>query len=232
MMEKFDKELKQYFKEREIKPSENAWERMEALLDKNKIEQKKPKTLFYVLSVAATVLLFFGIWLGYQNNEDGHFSQPETKEVFVVKETQDMLTNEKDVLTNKKEMITSSTSNVNKNGFGNKVFKNETLVDNVSPENVEENKTYTQENEFGELAVNSHIVQKSDREIEEKFAAKQPKVEIKVDPIKLLRVADIERKNDVLDKAEESILKPNKLWKELKEKHIRISNHQNIAKLD
>lgn len=189
MMEQFEKEMKKYFQDREIKPSENAWERMEALLDENKIEQKKAKPFFFLLPIAASIALFFGIWMFFQNNDDKHFVQPESKEVFVVKEPED-------VLTNKKEVIATSVSNVNRNSVANKMPKNESIVDNDSPESIKKSKTFTQDSEFVEAVQNNHIVQKSDRETQEKLIATQSKIEIKVDPTKLLRVAEMERQVD------------------------------------
>lgn len=189
MMEQFEKEMKKYFQDREIKPSENAWERMEALLDENKIEQKKAKPFFFLLPIAASIALFFGIWMFFQNNDDKHFVQPESKEVFVVKEPEN-------VLTNKKEVIATSVSNVNRNSVANKMPKNESIVDNDSPESIKKSKTFTQDSEFVEAVQNNHIVQKSDRETQEKLIATQSKIEIKVDPTKLLRVAEMERQVD------------------------------------
>src|SRR5690554_7007895 len=76
MMEDFEKEIKKHFQERQIKPSENAWNKMQTLLDEQQPKQKTPKKLFYFLSAAVSVLLFVGLWTFFQKVDH---SLPETK---------------------------------------------------------------------------------------------------------------------------------------------------------
>ena len=83
-MEDFEKDIKDFFRQREIKPSANAWQRMEALVEEQKTEHKKPKTLFYFLSVAASVLLFVGLWIFFQKTNQSQLPETKVTESFVV----------------------------------------------------------------------------------------------------------------------------------------------------
>lgn len=85
----FNTNIKQKFNSREIEPSAQAWDRLDAMLTVAE-EKKQPKNFFW-LSIAATFLVFSGIgYLFFQQNQELEISQP-TNEVVISKET---LTNE------------------------------------------------------------------------------------------------------------------------------------------
>src|SRR5690606_3161819 len=65
----------------EIKPSVDAWQRMEHLLNEDKPVKQKSIKLYYLLSAAASVLLFVGLWIFFENNPQ---SIPETKPIEAV----------------------------------------------------------------------------------------------------------------------------------------------------
>lgn len=67
-MKKFEKKIRQYFHQREIQPSENAWERMEMLIEQKR--PKKRKSISYLLPVAASILLLMGLWFTLKNPEE------------------------------------------------------------------------------------------------------------------------------------------------------------------
>src|SRR5690606_32466274 len=87
MMQDLEKEMKKHFEERKIQPSKNAWNKMEALLEEQKTEQKKPKTLFYFLSVAASIALLVGLWTTLKES-DSFTPEANSTEIFVVNDEQ------------------------------------------------------------------------------------------------------------------------------------------------
>src|SRR5690606_42044367 len=105
MMEDFEKDIKKHFQERQIQPSENAWNKMQTFLDEQQPKQKTPKKLFYFLSAAASVLLFVGLWTFFQKVDH---SIPETKadETYVVNVEQETM---KPAKSKKKEGIKEET---------------------------------------------------------------------------------------------------------------------------
>lgn len=77
--------IQQKFNSREIEPSAQAWDRLDAMLTIAE-EKKQPKRFFW-LSIAATFLVFSGIgYLFFQQNQELEISQP-TNEVVISKET-------------------------------------------------------------------------------------------------------------------------------------------------
>ncbi len=202
-MEDLEKEIKKHFQQRQIKPSGNAWEKMEQMLNADKPVQQKPKTIYYMLSAAASVLLFVGLWTFFEKDNR---SIPETKptEQFVVNEPEDVVPikneEEKSRLAEDKELIAT-----------NKIPTKIHLTKPVSTEIVQNNKDQSKENEVGEVVQNHHIIQKSDQVKEEKLLAHQSKVEIKVNPNKLLRSAEMERQTDNM------VSNGQNFWKKVKE---------------
>jgi hypothetical protein len=227
MMEDFEKDIKEHFQQRQIKPSGNAWEKMEQMLNADKPVQQKTKTIYYMLSAAASVLLFIGLWIVFQKENQVQFPETKPTEQFVVNKPKDAtpIKNEeekKSVLIRDKELIVA-------NKFPAKVH----LTKSVSTEIVQNNRDQPKENEVGEVVQNHHIIQKSDQKIEEKVLAHQSKVEIKVNRERLLRSAEIERQIDNITTEEKSIRKDIVLWKLIKEKHNNfIGNFTNTVEIE
>jgi hypothetical protein len=65
--DKFEKHIKSQFKDREIQPSENAWEKISSELNSNTLK-KKPVYLW--MGIAASVMVLIGIALFYFNGSD------------------------------------------------------------------------------------------------------------------------------------------------------------------
>lgn len=218
MMEQFEKEMKKYFQDRKIKTSEKAWERMEALLDENKIEQKKAKSFFFLIPIAASVLLFVGLWLFFKPVNNVEIVPVENKAI-VVEEIQQI----------EKKQNVEETVVVKEN-------KNVLVSNHSKPKKVMSQKTdeILVQNYENKIVADVSSEEKDDILFVETIndLKMYTNTEIKVDRNKLLKTADIERKNDYFEKEEESILKPQKVWREIKQKHIRVKNHHNIAKIE
>src|SRR5690606_37758630 len=105
----FEKDIKKHFQQRQIQPSENAWEKMEQLLIADKPVQRKPRTIYYILSAAATVLLFVGLWSIFQQSDQVQFPESNPAERVVVNEPEDLVPvkeeEEISALTQDKELI-------------------------------------------------------------------------------------------------------------------------------
>ncbi|WP_329805356.1 hypothetical protein [Flavobacterium facile] len=81
----FDNNIQQKFNSREIEPSAQAWDRLDAMLTVAE-EKKQPKNYFW-LKIAASFLLFSGMgYVFFQQNQELEVSQP-TNEVVISKET-------------------------------------------------------------------------------------------------------------------------------------------------
>lgn len=204
MMEKFEKDLKKHFQQRELPPSADAWQHMEQLLEKE--TKQKPQELFYWTTIAASMLLLVGGWWFFQSTNPS-MSEINPAESFVV-DTK----NEVAPLVKKDSLSTKSKKN-NEQMVAHQTPKKKTVVDKVPAEIIEKNENPSNEYEIGEWVKNEHIVQKSDKEIEEKFLAHQSKVEIKVNRERLLRSAEIERQ------IENVTTDGQNFWKKVGEKH-------------
>ena len=81
----FDNNIQQKFNSREIEPSAQAWDRLDAMLTVAE-EKKQPKNYFW-LKIAASFLLFTGMgYVFFQQNQKSETLQP-TNEVVISKET-------------------------------------------------------------------------------------------------------------------------------------------------
>ena len=178
---------------------------MELLLKEEQSVKKKPKTIYYMLSAAASILLFVGLWNVFENKDQVQFPETKPAEQFVVNELQNVAPiikeEEKSVSANVKEsIVVDKTSN-----------KAHVKNDNVLAEIVQNNKNQPKEEEVGERIEDQHIIQKSHSEIEEKLLAQESKIEIKVNPNKLLRSAEMERQTDNM------VSNGQNFWKKVKD---------------
>lgn len=204
-MKDFEKELKKHFQERQIQPSQNTWDRMEQLLNEEKQVQKKPIKLYYFLSAAASVLLFVGLWSFFQKTDPTEFPEIKKTEIFVTN--------------NKPEIIPSTTTEVEPKKFtqdkelvvDNHSTKKNKIIHSVSKDIVQNHKTEPKEIVIAEVVQSYPIDQKLDKKIEEKLLANQSKIEIKVNPNKLLRSAEMERQTDNM------VSNGQNFWKKVKE---------------
>ncbi len=200
-MEDFEKDIKDFFQRREIKPSADAWQRMENLLNEPQAKPKKAYRVYW--AVAASVVILFGLFTLLQK-QDKELSIPASNNSYVIK---DSVVNKIQQPQNnnqvaKADVVPQKTENSRKQS---------TTIKSVPAEIVQNNKNQPKENEVGERIEGQHIIQKSHREIEEKLLAQQSKIEIKVNPSKLLRSAEMERQTDNM------ISNGQNFWKKVKE---------------
>lgn len=85
-MEDFEKRMKEYFRERELKVSEDAWNRMESLLDKAPGNKDK-KYMPYIATIAASVLVTLGLWTLFNKARLAEPGKLENKPAFVINDT-------------------------------------------------------------------------------------------------------------------------------------------------
>ena len=201
MMEDFEKDIKDFFQRREIKPSADAWQRMENLLNEPQAKPKKTYRIYW--AVAASVVILFGLFTLLQK-QDKELINPASHDSYVIKDSvinkiQQTQNNNQVV---KVEVVPQKTENSKKQSA---------TIKSVPAEIAQNNKNQPKEKEVGELIEGQHIIQKSHREIEEKLLAQESKIEIKVNPSKLLRSAEMERQTDNM------ISNGQNFWKKVKE---------------
>lgn len=201
-MEDFEKDIKDFFQRREIKPSADAWQRMENLLNKPQAKPKKTYRIYW--AVAASVIVLFGLFTLLQKQDKELIIDPASNDVYVTKDAvinkiQQPQNNNQVV---KADIVPQKTENSRKQS---------TTIKSVLTEIAQNNKNQPKEKEVGERIEGQHIIQKSHREIEEKLLAQESKIEIKVNPSKLLRSAEMERQTDNM------ISNGQNFWKKVKE---------------
>ena len=213
MMEEFEKNIRQHFQDREIKPSENAWERMEQMLNEKQVEKKKTTLFFFLLPIAASVALFFGIWMLFKTN-DTTFIEKQAVEQYV---NTDKVTKDNDFdepvkpssVQNKPAVTTKKVNEVLVAKWNKTDSSQNTIVDKDAP--IEEDVTKS--------AFENQIVQKTEVEIVEKKLVNHSNIEIYVNPNKLLRVAEMERQ---VDKASSE---GQNFWRKVREVNSVVDNH-------
>ena len=217
-MKKFEKNAKKYFHQQEIQPSENTWERMEILLDKQ--QTKKKKFYGYLWSAAASVILLIGLWTTMQKPEEKIIKPIENPVVLKEESVQknDTKTDEKKVSTNQS---TNKKTTINtKQNMQNQLF--------VTEEYVATEDKNTKEEEQTELSTDFTIVSPAEINKKEQLLAERNPVEIYVDPEKLLYSAEIERQ------VENIYTDGQNLWRKIKEINASvepnnlINNEENI----
>ena len=200
-MEDFEKDIKDFFQRREIKPSADAWQRMENILNEPQTKPKKTYRIYW--AVAASVVVLFGLFTMLQK-QDKELINPASNNSYVIKDSvvnkiQQPQNNNQFV---KADIVPQKTENSKKQSA---------IIKKVPAEIVQNNENQSKEKEVVERIEGQHIIQKSHREIEEKLLAQESKIEIKVNPSKLLRSAEMERQTDNM------ISNGQNFWKKVKE---------------
>ena len=200
-MEDFEKDIKDFFQRREIKPSADTWQRMENLLNEPQAKQKKTYKAY--LAVAASVIVLFGLFTLLQK-QDKELINPASNNSYVIK---DSVVNKIQQPQNhdqvvKADIVPQKTENSRKQSA---------IIKKVSAEIAQNNINQPKENEVDGCTKSYHIIQKLDTEIEEKLLAQESKIEIKVNPSKLLRSAEMERQTDNM------VSNGQNFWKKVKE---------------
>ena len=207
-MEDFEKNIKDYFLEREIKPSENAWERMEHLLNEEKPVSKKQKRTIYWLPITASVALLIGIW-AFLNTKNTTVINNQPVEKYVKVDEVDNLVKQP-ATNNKTNVVPKKVNEALVTHHRKEPLPKQTVVLDDEPK----------EYEVGEIKFESRVVQKLDNVIEEKRLANQSKVEIYVNPNKLLRVAEMERQID------NTATGGQNFWRKVKEVNTVVENYK------
>src|SRR5690554_2570791 len=213
MMQDLEKEMKKHFQERKIQPSKNAWDKMEALLEEQKTEQNKPKTLFYFLSVAASIALLVGLWTILKESDT---FIPETKptEIFVVNDEQEMV---KPIQTEKQEVLKEEKETIVHHPMKKNDSKRRSQPKRITEEYIVSNSGVPKE-EIISIPKKEEIIPVGKIK-EEPLLAVRSNVEITVNPQRLLQSAEIERQ------IENATTEVQNFWKKVAEKHQLVQSH-------
>lgn len=198
-MEDFEKDIKNFFQRREIKPSADAWQRMENLLNEPQAKPKKAYRIYW--AVAASVVVLFGLVTLLQK-QDTELIEPALNNSYVTKDSvvnkiQQPQNNNQIV---KADVVPQKTENSRKkSAIIKKVPANISEKVNREVYVVQQNKV--KEEVFPvEKMVSTEIA-----------SVQNTKTQIYVNPNKLLRSAEMERQTDNM------ISNGQNFWKKVKE---------------
>lgn len=198
-MEDFEKDIKDFFQRREIKPSADAWQRMEHLLSEPQAKPKKAYRIYW--AVVASVVVLFGLFTLLQK-QDKELIEPASNNVYVSKDSvvnriqQPQNTNQ----VVKANVVPQKTENIKKQA---------TTIKNI-PEKISE-----------KINKEVYVVQQNkpkedvfpvEKMVSNEIASTQnTKTQIYVNPNKLLQSAEMERQTDNM------IPNGQNFWKKVKE---------------
>ena len=198
-MEDFEKDIKDFFQRREIKPSADAWQRMEHLLNEPQAKPKKAYRIYW--AVVASVVVLFGLFTLLQK-QDKELIEPASNNVYVSKDSvvnriqQPQNTNQ----VVKANVVPQKTENIKKQA---------TTIKNI-PEKISE-----------KINKEVYVVQQNkpkedvfpvEKMVSNEIASTQnTKTQIYVNPNKLLQSAEMERQTDNM------ISNGQNFWKKVKE---------------
>ena len=198
-MEDFEKDIKDFFQCREIKPSADAWQRMEHLLNEPQAKPKKAYRIYW--AVVASVVVLFGLFTLLQK-QDKELIEPASNNVYVSKDSvvnriqQPQNTNQ----VVKANVVPQKTENIKKQA---------TTIKNI-PEKISE-----------KINKEVYVVQQNkpkedvfpvEKMVSNEIASTQnTKTQIYVNPNKLLQSAEMERQTDNM------ISNGQNFWKKIKE---------------
>lgn len=198
-MEDFEKDIKDFFQRREIKPSADAWQRMEHLLNEPQAKPKKAYRIYW--AVVASVVVLFGVFTLLQK-QDKELIEPASNNVYVSKDSvvnriqQPQNTNQ----VVKANVVPQKTENIKKQA---------TTIKNI-PEKISE-----------KINREVYVVQQNkpkedvfpvEKMVSNEIASTQnTKTQIYVNPNKLLQSAEMERQTDNV------ISNGQNFWKKIKE---------------
>ncbi len=198
-MEDFEKDIKDFFQRREIRPSADAWQRMEHLLNEPQAKPKKAYRIYW--AVVASVVVLFGLFTLLQK-QDKELIEPASNNVYVSKDSvvnriqQPQNTNQ----VVKANVVPQKTENIKKQA---------TTIKNI-PEKISE-----------KINKEVYVVQQNkpkedvfpvEKMVSNEIASTQnTKTQIYVNPNKLLQSAEMERQTDNM------ISNGQNFWKKIKE---------------
>lgn len=198
-MEDFEKDIKDFFQRREIKPSADAWQRMENLLNEPQAKPKKTYRIYW--AVAASVVVLFGLFTLLQK-QDKELINPASHDSYVTK----------DSVVNKIQQPQNNNQIVKADDVAQKTEnsrKKSAIIKKV-PEKI-----------YEKLNREVYVVQQNnvkedvfpvEKMVSTEIASVQDtKTQIYVNPNKLLRSAEMERQTDNM------ISNGQNFWKKVKE---------------
>lgn len=198
-MEDFEKDIKDFFQRREIKPSADAWQRMEHLLNEPQAKPKKAYRIYW--AVAASVVVLFGLFTLLQK-QDKELIEPDSNNVYVSKDSvvnriqQPQNTNQ----VVKANVVPQKTENIKKQATTIKKIPKQ-ISENVNKEVYVVQQNKPKEDVFPvEKMVSNEIA-----------STQNTKTQIYVNPNKLLQSAEMERQTDNV------ISNGQNFWKKIKE---------------
>lgn len=198
-MEDFEKDIKNFFQRREIKPSADAWQRMENLLNEPQAKPKKAYRIYW--AVAASIVVIFGLFTLLQK-QDKELINPASHDSYVIKDSvinkiQQTQNNNQVV---KADIVPQKTENSRKKSA---IIKK--VPANIS-EKVNREVYVVQQNK-----VKEDVFPVEKMVATEIASVQNTKTQIYVNPNKLLRSAEMERQTDNM------ISNGQNFWKKVKE---------------
>lgn len=204
-MKKFEKKIRQYFHQREIQPSENAWERMEMLIEQKR--PKKRKSISYLLPVAASILLLMGLWFTLKNPEE-KFMETNVKPV-VIENTPQQIAVPKN--SNQQVVVNQPV-----------VEKSKNTVQKIIQEHPKEAEQYVEAQEKNPIKTIEKSLAEQTNDIitnntVNQIVANKELTKIHVNPEKLLQSAEIERQ------IENTYTDGQNFWRKIKELNASVN---------
>lgn len=196
---KLDNQIREKLNAREIQPSAQAWDRLDAMLTIS--EEKKPKKGYGWFFVAASMILFFGLgFFLFNSNETTEINNSTSIVTTINEETDSVKTNEtneisvenvKPVLVQNEVNNSKQTRNI-KSVETDKVIKSESVLEEKITPNIQRptSNTYkyvSPENLLAEVQTGEKVIT-SDKKI-------APKPKMKVDANSLLTTVEKELDN-------------------------------------
>jgi len=196
---KLDNQIREKLNAREIQPSAQAWDRLDAMLTVS--EEKKPKKGYGWFFVAASMILFFGLgFFLFNSNETTEINNSTSIVTTINEETDSVKTNEtneisvenvKPVLVQNEVNNSKQTRNI-KSVETDKVIKSESVLEEKITPNIQRptSNTYkyvSPENLLAEVQTGEKVIT-SDKKI-------APKPKMKVDANSLLTTVEKELDN-------------------------------------
>lgn len=197
-MENFEKNIQKHFQQRSIEPSENAWNRLEELLDKEEQKQKKRAVLnwwntkYAIAAVLVIGLGLLGTMYQWENKENIVFDSNEITtnplHQVVVEKTEERISKEAIAnATTEKESLSKRKSKKENNSIATAIASNEREVEVKSER--EENFIFKE----APLKINSEVIVHNETTEEPTLFHQET---IYVNPQKLLIKAEMEKNID------------------------------------
>lgn len=198
-MEDFEKDIKDFFQRREIKPSADTWQRMENLLNEPQAKPKKAYRIYW--AVAASIVVIFGLFTFLQK-QDKELINPASHDSYVIK----------DSVLNKIQQLQNHNQVVKADVFPQKTEngrKKSAIIKKV-PANISE-KVNREVYVVQQNKVKEDVFPVEKMVSTEIASVQDTKTQIYVNPNKLLRSAEMERQTDNM------ISNGQNFWKKVKE---------------